>query len=378
MKKKLLITGGMLLAAVIFTGCGKTKAAEPAKAEPAEVTTSSIKNDPPTTPGITTDDLIQKVAGNDFSHLSTYGIDGYAVDRIACTANYGVTAYKKDASDSISALMTFAEKGMTTVPMAEKFIKEASVLCREDYNEIERDGKTVFYIAIDADFDPNAVPFLLKDLNKDDLFSSEERCSAYEEYVKTGNYQGLSDLVSQYISENSPGESDSVYFVQDRLSEILPVIDKCEFVPDEIEGTTTIYCNGVRDLSDSINVVPSYDTSDNMPVLTLGFTVSDWVFFDKIEIKTNADLITKAYDVNDLARDVIDGGVSEKAVYEPKGDEWDKISSIQAIRFANSKDPSKVRDHELSDAEKDALNTIAVFKGSKNYFSNLEYNYLNN
>lgn len=390
MKNKLLTAGCIILLGIALGGCFASQKAK--LAESKSVSAEKSKSDeevintvPPTAIQITTNDLIQKVAGEDFSQLSTYSIEDYEVDRITCTANYGVTVYRKNGTETASGIMTFAKENTTTVPMAKKFIEGAINLCETNvnnqykYGEIERDGKTIFYICIDDNFYPTSVPFLLKDLAKNDFFSSNERCSVYEECLKRGNYQGLGELVSGYISENSPAESDNVFSVQTKLSEILSVLDKCEVVPDEFEGTANIYYSGIKELSDSINVIPSYNTAEQSPKLLVGFSDSDWTFFDKIEFKTNDDFITEKYDIGKTNRDVTNSGIIEKATFEPNDDEWGKLlSGASSIRFSNSQDDSKIKDHELSDSEIDAISTISVFRGSWNYFADLKFNYLNN
>ena len=209
--------------------------------------------------------------------------------------------------------------------------------------------------------------------NINDFFSDEARREKYDKYIESYKYEELLLLVDEYTNTNNPGQSDSAYAIKEITQQIVGFLGNCVVTYDEFDEKYTVYYRGVEAISKSINAV-SFIDDDGMDRCIVGFKKSDWLFFDRIEIKVGTDdYISSRWDGFDITREVIDGGIIEYTKASFSDEEIEKIISATepVIRFSNDEDG--YYDHKFTEDEIKAMEACYKIREGYVQLSNMLY-----
>lgn len=191
---------------------------------------------------------------------------------------------------------------------------------------------------------------------KDDFLKDGETQSQIFKMANSYDFTGIIELANAYIETNAPAETDTAYQLIELANQANAILESCSVVSDDFEETVTVYGSGADSITSDTNIVPYLEGYDLK--VKLGFYASDWIFFDEVKVKVGGDEYVSFYfDHFNVAREVGDG-ISEIATTSIKEDELEQIANAEfpVMRFIG--EDEKTRDHELSESEITACNTI--------------------
>jgi len=215
----------------------------------------------------------------------------------------------------------------------------------------------------DTQYDIASLP-LTAEGSGDILFNKMAR-ETLKNYNENYQYDEMIEFIDSYINEGSPSESDNAFAIKSIAEINSDLLSKCDMNKDKVTDESIIFYEGIDEISSKNYIVPLIE--DHSPSVWLGFHASDWIFFEDIEIKIDgSDNYKTSFNYYDISRDV-DDGVTEKikVAFPFDQDVLNKFLNTEnpIIRFIGEHD--KVRDHEVTVEEIDALATI--FQISENY-----------
>ncbi len=187
-------------------------------------------------------------------------------------------------------------------------------------------------------------------------------------------------MVDEYIETENPGDGDSAYQINETLSEIHALLQLCDFVVDDFDGTTKVYYKGVSEISESINFIPYFKTGDydfrydGEMYFRLGFVADDWLFFERIYFKYDDTIVDRKWRSD---REVIGGG-NILEIADNESDQFVKerehpiffTSDNITIRFEGD---DGTHDHVLTEDELNALHTLYEIDQLVSELGNIRY-----
>ena len=204
-------------------------------------------------------------------------------------------------------------------------------------------------------------------------------------------FDQLLELVEAYLEQDDISEGDPAHEIVElatRGAEMLRLVD---VVVDDFDGRITVYYPGIREISETVRIVPTIRPEPqrvhgraaprvraNFDIVK-GFVRSDWLHFDRTELRMSDDsIVWRNYESNYKSETVVSGGVREEArrwnhglfhmvnndgVVRNSGYTYRfatlmDVNYHHVIRFVN-RDRDENYDVVLSDAEILALSTLA-------------------
>lgn len=210
-----------------------------------------------------------------------------------------------------------------------------------------------------------------------DFFTDDARRKAYKELNENFQFSEILAMANEYIAQNNPAETDSAYAIAEQAQAGLDAMESCTIVKDEFEGDLSIYYNGVEKLSSEINFLPYID--DHSDTILVGFTASDWLFFNTVYIKADDEMVEQSHFKDTaMTQEVTDNGIYEDISITLSQDDIDKIlnSENTMIRFEND-ETDKTKDHTITENEKNALRTIRTVESAYGTLKSLCYHWEN-
>jgi hypothetical protein len=181
--------------------------------------------------------------------------------------------------------------------------------------------------------------------------------------IRNYKYEDLLLSVDKYIENNIPDKSDNAYNIKELIQPAIKALKGCVIKHDSFEDSYSIFYKGIESISKDINIVPSMENGYSS--YRVGFKKSNWLFFNKISIKTSTgEFIEKNFNSFDMQRDVLSGGTVLE--YIDLGFHDNELTMILnsdsiTIRFINT-DNEKHYDHKLSGKELAALKAIITLE----------------
>ncbi len=278
--------------------------------------------------------------------------------------------------------------GIDTTTLLDDLIiceKAKSALSEKGYNEItsrnltcryEIDKENNYYILkifpTNTSLDIASLP--TKVMREKDFFTSEENQALYSEYLDTHQYSEIIKMADNYIIAESPKATDSAYIIKEKIEPLIPSLENCVVIPDEFNGTASIYYKGLEEVSKTNNFITFINESTL--VYRVGFINNDWLFFDDVEIKVDEEV--SRLNCSSSARDVLDGGnILEYGDCYPDDSVLEKMLASNNISIRFEGENNKTLDHALSADEISAIKFFTELKKTYNYLSDLKYHWLN-
>lgn len=426
MKKKLLLTGCLLIIGLSAIGCGKTSGKETDNSEtPSTEKASETPIEKIDTSRISADFSTENNVSETF-HSITYDIPAaWAKSREDKTSTQTfyfppsgqvdgntrslILIQHKEVKDAHSDPLTNADDFAATSILAADSITETS---SEEIMIGETPGKRLDYIQVidDEDYNGTAVVFAapnsiiaftilakgdLIDYNDDfekiidtieiaslDFLDSDENVKHARNLLHEAKIGELKDFLQQYIDQSSPADTDNVYRILEIIAPVEAVADKLVLETDEFSNKSKVYYPGLTEISSDTYIIP-YSTSGKFNI-DVGFIGDNWIFMKKSILKygdEENDTYTLSSDSGGTSntRDVLDGGrvleIGHTDIYlvESAKEIVSKPESEWAIRLYG--DDDKTLDHTLTAVEKDALITFSTYYEAMSAFKELEKNH---
>lgn len=217
-------------------------------------------------------------------------------------------------------------------------------------------------------------------LAETDFFSDSAREESAQQLYNSIRFTELETLVEAYIDSERPGQEDSAYAILDILESGKEAIDAIAENIDSFDNSRSFTLDGVTSLEDGYCIVPCYDANYWLHAI-VGFIADDWVFFDRIAISADGELVYEAdFDSDETVTDVLNGGTVTEWAIVPidfiSSDELEQICSSEKaiIRFQNTKKEAKF-DHLLAEEEKSSLKHCYQLMNMRSMLSDLHWNY---
>lgn len=183
------------------------------------------------------------------------------------------------------------------------------------------------------------------------------------------DFEKAASLLEDYIDDFHPSSDDPVHRLLEITNELSVLVGRCSLIIDSVDNKKTLYYGGVEELSDGCNILPSLQgsTSSYLPgsmYIKVGFYAQDWLFFESVKL-TFTDVETRAWTGSwksyNLTRDVLGGGsifeASPSVSLNSSDVETFASSTADVLRFRGADE--KNRDHQVTEAEQEALKTLA-------------------
>lgn len=213
--------------------------------------------------------------------------------------------------------------------------------------------------------------------NPNDFFGSQDRQNAYRVAFESYNFDSVIDQCNTYLeSVSSPRADDNAYEAISLANAAAETARNCIVIADDFDDAYTIYYDGVQEISNDIAIVPSGEGT--FTTVKAGFYASDWLFFDRIQIKADNEMIYDAsFETYDKETDVIAGGsVFEGAILGNVDLSAIANASNAIIRFKNT-ETGETHDHTLTVAEKAACGAVCLCCETNRNLSDLMFHYNN-
>jgi len=200
-----------------------------------------------------------------------------------------------------------------------------------------------------------------------DFLYDKERRDEFRKLNLAYDYPALLDMAEEYIAEYQPNETDNVYEILNLAQSASSALENCTIEREDDtfnESTTTsIYYNGIEDISPEVNLLP-YISQERFTVLA-GFIAPDWLNSQDIMIKVGKDnYITAALD--DTIRKETASGVMEYGELELNDDELDKIINAESPILRFTGENGETKDHAITQEEQSALSNIKNVQSAYN------------
>ena len=211
-----------------------------------------------------------------------------------------------------------------------------------------------------------------------DFFSEKERQNKYKELYESYKYTELKEYVNKYIEENSPTPLDSAYEILKLMDPVMRYEANWILTHDEFDGTNTLTFKNANEISESQSVNAYVEGTYSK--ITLGFVKNDWLFFDKIRISADGNVIKdSSFKSYNIQRDVIKGTLIKECVdcsfFKDNVDEMIKSNKV-TIRFENT-DKKTHYDRTLSKNEITAIYCSVYLEKNNRDLSNLLFRFNN-
>lgn len=230
-------------------------------------------------------------------------------------------------------------------------------------------------IIFNGEIDIDNPPMEVSEIIQSDFFLDEENIEFYERALNRAEYKDIYDRVTSYIDENGDiQESDSAYEIKGILEPIQESMDKVEVQYDDFDNTSTIYYQGMTDISSENYFIP-YVSSDNSEMsLLLGFEKEGWLFTDRLYL--NIDGEKEFYGTFNADTQVLDGGTIREEYTDNNYDEEliERIINADEVKMRFEGENGEL-DKDLTANDIDALKTIYSLRNVRGELSSILNNF---
>ena len=202
------------------------------------------------------------------------------------------------------------------------------------------------------------------ELPTNDLFMSEDRQEEYRRLINSFSFKELEEFLIAYIEEYEPDERDSVFEALAILERMAPALEQRGnfiIIHDDFDNSYTLKFRGANEISRNTSIDVTISSNPSSMNVSVGFVRSGWLFFDRIEIRSDGEVvISTSHDHFAMQRDVLRGGtIREYLVNNNRLVSRDVVMEIYnaentVIRFENRTN-RETFDHTFTAAEVNAL-----------------------
>lgn len=200
------------------------------------------------------------------------------------------------------------------------------------------------------------------------FFTDDEARSICRDLLQECKYSDLYSYLSKAVSVADLDPDDIVFDIMDKTEKLSELAKKCDVETDKVEGTTSIFYSGLKDITPKANIIPSLQTNSYLGIsieYKIGFRKNDWLFFDTVTIVDgHGNKNEKHFGRLDVNTDIISGSTIQEStyIYDLGSDITIDHESDITIRFKNA-DSREYIDHEFTDMEISAIETLSEIKG---------------
>jgi len=204
----------------------------------------------------------------------------------------------------------------------------------------------------------------LKIERNQDFLKDDERRTLVKESLDSYDYAKIVELANEYIENEEPGKSDTVFEILKLAEENSELIKNCDITYDKVDKEYTVHYKGVDRISKYINIVPFME--DNYFNVIVGFVRSNWLFAERYEIATDEEKnITGKFSYNNVCREVLSSSLIIEYEAENSNIYKQEINQIISceepiLRFIGEND--RYIDHVITDMEKEALQAMVTLR----------------
>lgn len=199
------------------------------------------------------------------------------------------------------------------------------------------------------------------------FFSNDEIRCVCRDLLQECKYSDLYSYLSKTVSVADLDPDDIVFDIMDKTERLSELAKKCDAETDKIEGTTSIFYSGLKDITSKANIIPSLQTNSYFGIsieYKIGFRKNDWLFFDRVTIVDgHSNKNEMHFDRLDVNTDIISGSTIQESayIYDLGSDITIDHESNITIRFKNA-DSREYIDHEFTDMEISAIETLSEIR----------------
>ncbi|GEN87200.1 hypothetical protein [Oceanobacillus sojae] len=219
-------------------------------------------------------------------------------------------------------------------------------------------------------------PVEISQIVQSDFFLDEENVDFYKQASKKAEYKEIYERVNSYIEENDVNDNDSAYEIKNIIDPVKDLMDKVEVHYDDFDDVSTIYYQGLNDVSNDKHIVPFITTEDNTMTFLVGFEKEDWLFADNVVF--NIDGEKESIGTFNFDTDILNGSLirEEDTITNIDEELIEKIIDAEEVKMRFEGDKGEI-DYTLTENDIQAIQTIKSFKGIKNDLSNLLFRFEN-
>lgn len=237
----------------------------------------------------------------------------------------------------------------------------------------------IAFIPFDSDLNFDDFPLTNKEFSDEDFFSNENNVEKFEELAAQNQFIEIYDMVQSYIDNNNVADYDSAHEMLELIRPAYEYKDSFTFNHDEVENQTAVYYEDLNDVSSERMFVPFVPHGDREPVVKIGFTNNNWIFFERIVINYDGEIERITPSFEQIHTDVLDsGGVKE--VYTSNPHAVDKllpnISEADDIKMKFEGESGEIT-YQLTEQEKEAAKAMSTLRLMIRDLENIKYGYLN-
>ncbi|MEF3330614.1 hypothetical protein [Oceanobacillus oncorhynchi] len=232
-------------------------------------------------------------------------------------------------------------------------------------------------VIFNGEIDIDNPPIDLSEISGKDFFLDEENVELYRNALNTAEYQEIYNKATSYLDNNEVSEYDSANEIIEILEPIQDYMDEIEIEYDDFDDVSTLYYQGLNDISSENYIVPFITTEENSMNLLVGFEKEDWLFADNVILNIDGEretLGTFDFDTETLGGSLIREEDTKTNIDEELIEKIIDADEVK-VRFEGSKGEI---DYTLTANDINAIKTISSFNGIRNDLSNLLHRFENN
>jgi len=195
-------------------------------------------------------------------------------------------------------------------------------------------------------------------------------------YVSGLDFTSIVEMADNYLEYFATNDDDVAHEVRELAIRANEILGNMLIYVDDFDGQITIYYPGVREITQSINIVPyirpsrATSTGANATLfMRTGFRRSNWLFFDRTSLRlSDGSFIQHNNSFFDRQTEILHGGIQEEVVRDWGLVNWDSgyirrrvnymdVDYDHVLRFTNRGDDTH-HDVTLSSTEINAVRNI--------------------
>jgi len=232
-------------------------------------------------------------------------------------------------------------------------------------------------VIFNGEIDIDNPPIDLSEISGKDFFLDEENVELYRNALNTAEYQEIYNKATSYLDDNEVSEYDSANEIIEILEPIQDYMDEIEVEYDDFDDVSTLYYQGLNDISSENYIVPFITTEENSMNLLVGFEKENWLFAENVIF--NIDGERESFGTFDFDTETLGGRLIREEDIKTNIDDELIEEIVEAdevkMRFEGSKGEL---DYTLTANDINAIKTISSFNGIRNELSNLLHRFENN
>ncbi|UUI41139.1 hypothetical protein [Oceanobacillus oncorhynchi] len=232
-------------------------------------------------------------------------------------------------------------------------------------------------VIFNGEIDIDNPPIDLSEISGKDFFLDEENVELYRNALNTAEYQEIYNKATSYLDDNEVSEYDSANEIIEILEPIQDYMDEIEVEYDDFDDVSTLYYQGLNDISSENYIVPFITTEENSMNLLIGFEKENWLFAENVIF--NIDGERESFGTFDFDTETLGGRLIREEDIKTNIDDELIEEIVEAdevkMRFEGSKGEL---DYTLTANDINAIKTISSFNGIRNELSNLLHRFENN